>query len=257
VRRQSIAFWLGKVIIKVSKKTRLRAMKNIANALPELSMQQREEILTRSYQTIVFGVLESFWLSDLENEIDILCDEHTLSLLQNKEGASVASMHMSCYEMAPFALQQLTWPITTLSKIPSYIKSAKNIYDKANIQVINKNSDNYFLKLLQASRNKSVICLHSDHYANDVKINFFNKKTGAPNGAAIISAYSKVPLLLCYPILQKNGRYKVYIETVNANHVKSNKTDIDNATQAIYQRFEEIILQHPNQWYWSYNRWRD
>nr|WP_177208087.1 lipid A biosynthesis acyltransferase [Pseudoalteromonas denitrificans] len=253
--RKKIAFFIAHKILKFSKKTRLRAISNISNAMPWLREEQVEKIAFSSYQTIVFGVMECFWLNDVD--IDIECDEKTLELLNNPGGVSIATMHMSCYELVPFSVQQLTGAVTTLSKIPKFVKSAGEVYQDANINVIDKNQPNAFMKLLQASRKKQVICLHSDHYAKDVNVSFFNQKTGAPGGAAMLSAYSKVPLLLCYPILKSNGRYTVYLETIFAKSLDNSKESIAVGMQTIYDRFEKIILQYPEQWYWSYNRWRD
>jgi lauroyl/myristoyl acyltransferase len=252
--RFKFASFIAPLILKISKRTRLRAIANVTNAMPQLTSAQVNDVVIASYKTIVFGVLECFWLDEIE--IDIECDENTLMLLNNTKGVSVATMHMSCYELAPFSIQKLVGSATTLSKIPTFIKSAANIYKNANIKVIDKNKPNAFLSLLQASRKNEVICLHADHYATDVDVCFFNQQTKAPSGTAMISAYNKVPLLLCYPVLNDNGRYTVFFETVVDTYVENNPQAIACAVQQIYHKFEAIITQHPNQWYWSYNRWR-
>lgn len=252
--RFKFASFIAPLVLKVSKKTRLRAISNVTNALPHLSPTQVNSIVINSYITIVFGVLECFWLDEIE--MDIECDENTLRLLHSTNGVSVATMHMSCYELAPFSIQKLIGSATTLSKIPTFIKSAANIYKNANIKVIDKNKPNAFFRLLQASRKNDAICLHADHYATDVDVCFFNQQTKAPSGTAMISAFNKVPLLLCYPVLNDDGRYTVYFETIVDTYVDNNPQAIADAVQRIYQKFEVIITQHPNQWYWSYNRWK-
>lgn len=253
--RFKFAEFIAPIILKVAKKTRNRAIKNVTNAMPELTSEQANNVVIQSYKNIVFGVLECFWLDEVE--MDIECDEQTLMLLNNSKGVSVATMHMSCYELPPFSMQKLIGKATTLSKVPTFIDSAQDIYRKANINVIDKNQPNAFLKLLQASRNGDAICLHADHYATDVDVTFFQRPTKAPCGSVMISAYSKVPLLLCYSILNPNGRYTVYFETVVDSYVENTPTAIKKALQKVYQRFEHIILEHPNQWYWSYNRWKE
>ncbi|WP_340679017.1 lysophospholipid acyltransferase family protein [Paraglaciecola sp.] len=255
VTRQRVAFFIARMILRCSPKTRNRGIKNIINAIPSLTASEAKNMLFDSYQTIAFGVSECFWLSDIK--IDIVCDEHTLALLNNVKGVSVATMHMSCFEAAPVAVEKLTGSVTTLSKIPAFLKFAEQVYQQANISVINTAEPNAFIKLLEVSRNYAAVCLHSDHYAKNVEVEFFNKTTGAPSGAAMVSAYNKVPLLLCYAILQGNGRYKVTIETISEQPVANSRVEITAAMQNIYQRFEQIILQYPEQWYWSYNRWRD
>lgn len=254
-QRQKFAKAIAKLILNNAKKTRNRAIKNIASALPHLNAAQVKKLAYKSYQNIVCGVLECFWLNELA--IDIECDEQTLELLHNVEGTAVATMHMSCYEIAPVAIERLVGRATTMSKIPDFLKSAEDIYQQSNITVINSKDPNAFMQLLQEAKNKSVICLHADHFSTNVTVKFFNRETSAPSGIAIVSAFQKVPLLICYALLQENGRYKVVFETVSTTPVENSTQAITQAMENIYQRFEEIIKAHPEQWYWSYNRWRN
>lgn len=253
-QRQKFAKVLAKLIFKSSLKTRNRAVSNITLALPNLTETQVDKLALESYQNIVCGVLECFWLGELE--IDIECDEATLQLISNEGGAAVATMHMSCYEIAPVAIERLVGKVITMSKIPPFVKSATDIYKKSNITVINAKDSNAFIQLIQATKKNNVICLHADHFSKNMQVNFFGRATSAPSGIAIVSAYQKVPLLICYALLQKNGRYKVILETVSSEPVENNTQAITQAMEAIYSRFEEIIKAHPKQWYWSYNRWR-
>ncbi|GHF77848.1 lysophospholipid acyltransferase family protein [Thalassotalea marina] len=254
--RRAFAHWLATQIFNRSNKTRLRACDNIAKALPEMDEEQIKELALTSYKNIVFGLFECFWLPELDKKTKIVCDEQTLELLHHNNGVSIATMHMSCYELAPFAVQKLLGAVTTLSKIPPFVRSAKHCYQQANITVIDKNQPHALLSLMTAARKKQAICLHADHYANELPISFFSRKTSAPSGAAMLSAYAKTPLLICYCTLKENGHYQVVIETLRSTPVDYNKAAIAQATQALYSRFEQIIRQHPEQWYWSYNRWR-
>ncbi|MFT5755684.1 MAG: lauroyl/myristoyl acyltransferase [Alteromonadaceae bacterium] len=252
--RRKIIFYIAAKSLKLTHKTRKMAINNISNAMPWLNEEEVAQIVLSSYQTIAFGVMECFWLTDIKFKIS--CDDKTRRLLDSA-GVSIATMHMSCYELAPFSIQQLTGSVATLSNIPTFIRSIKEVYRAANIKAIDKNQPHAFIDLLQAARDKHAICLHVDHYKSDVAVSFFNRKTMAPSGSAMLSSYSKAPLLLCYPILEKNGDYTLYIETISEKPVGSSKNEISLAMQKIYQRLETIILEYPNQWYWSYNRWRD
>lgn len=252
--RKRIAFGLASLIFALATKTRKRAMNNIANALPHLTLLEVKELSYLSYKNIVFGVLECFWLDELEFEFEL--DPAAKEILESGLGVSVATMHMSCYEVVPVALQKLTQRSTTLSKIPVFLECAKKIYLDMGIDCINKSGADCFFPLLKAIKQNQVVSLHSDHHAADIKLKFFGQQTGAPSGAAMLSAYAKTPLLLSYALLQESGKYKVYVETVNAKPIQSNNGDVTLAMEAVYNRFESIICQFPEQWYWSYKRWR-
>ncbi|MBQ4860473.1 lysophospholipid acyltransferase family protein [Pseudoalteromonas sp. MMG013] len=254
--RKSIVFWLAEKIIMGFEKTKYRALSNLRVAYPYNTDEENLRIAVRSYQNIAFGVVECFWLQELEQQIDIVCDAQTLDILSREGGVSIATMHTSCFELVPFAIQHLTGNVTTLSKIPKFLSKAKSIYHSANIDVIDKHDSNPIIALLKASRDNRAVCLHSDHYAQETPVSFFGCKTQAPTGAALISSYGKMPILMCYTVLKDNNRYDVVIERFVDGYVDNNKEEISLTMGKLYQRFEEVIYKHPEQWYWSYNRFR-
>lgn len=251
--RRTFAFFIAKAIFLLAQRTRKRAMSNIVAAMPNLTQKEAKKIALRSYKNIVFGVLECFWLEELE--IEYCFDDEVNQLLASGNGLMVATMHMSCYEIVPFALQRLTQRSTTLSNVPEFASSARQVYEQAGIDCIHKKQPNAFLDLLQALKNHSVVSLHSDHFANDLSVSFFGRKTGAPSGVAMLSAIAKVPLLVGYAVLNRDGKYQVSIELLDSLSEKV-RADPNLTMQHIYQKFEQIILQYPEQWYWSYKRWR-
>lgn len=252
--RKRFAFAMASLILTCASKTRFRAMANIARAMPQLSHDEVKAMAYSSYKNIVFGVLQCFWLDELEFEFEL--DDCARKLLNSDTGASIATMHMGCYEAVPYAVQKLTQRSTTMSNIPTFVTCAHKVYADMQIDCIDKKQPGSFLCLLQAIRKQRVVSLHSDHYAEDLRLNFFSQETGAPCGAAMLSAYGQTPLLLSYGVPVANGRYKIYIETISEDPISTDKAAMRQAMQAIYRRFEHIILQHPEHWYWSYKRWR-
>jgi KDO2-lipid IV(A) lauroyltransferase len=249
---------VGKLMFKCSKKARKRAINNISNALPTLSRVEVKRTAYESYANCAFGAVESFWLDQLEP--DIFCDEGTLKILQSGEGACIATMHLGCYEAVPLAVEKLSGKSVTLTNIPNFIRNGKQFYTKANIVAVNKNDSDAFAQLLKQTCSNAYISLHSDLYVNQIELDFFNQKVKAPAGVAMLAKMTKKPLLLAYAVYQDNGEIRVYFETIIANHDKLSSTisqqPAEKIMSQIYQRFEEIIQEYPEQWHWSYNRWR-
>lgn len=256
--RAKIIKTLGKLILRFAKKTRLRAINNIANALPELSVSEIKLLAEKAYANCAFGVMESFWLAQLEPEI--FCDEDTLRILQSGQGACIATMHLGCYDAVPLAVQKFANDSVTLTDIPSFITEGSSFYQQAQITAIDKNSHGAFAELLKHARSNAYISLHSDLWANEVPVDFFAQQTKAPGGVALLSAISKKPLLLGYAVYQEDGQIKVFFETIyhiGEPSINDNEPQTpEQLMQRIYHRFEQIIKQYPEQWYWSYKRWR-
>lgn len=162
---------LATLILATSSKTRTRAIANIKRAFSNLSNKEARALAVSSYQNIVYGVFESFWLDEIETHFDI--DDDAKMLLLSGEPLSVATMHMNCYEMVPFALQNLTDRSTTLSNIPEFLLCADEVYTKHGIRYFNKKNGKSFIQLLGAIRSNKVVSLHSDHFSNDTQVEFF------------------------------------------------------------------------------------
>jgi lauroyl/myristoyl acyltransferase len=270
-RRKKLIKNIAKKILFFTKKTRLRAINNITRAMPELSLKEARDLAFDAYGNCAYGVAESFWLSEIEPEI--FCDEDTLRILQSGEGACIATMHMGCYEAVPLAVTKFAKQSVTLTNIPSFIADSMDFYSAANITAINKKSTNAFSELLKKSASNAYISLHSDLYANQIDVTFFGQKTKAPAGIVLLAKMSNKPLLLAYAIYQGDGQVQVFFETLytdpNLTGEKASKESIEHKIEQtveltaeqimlnIYQRFEQIIRQYPNQWYWSYNRWKN
>lgn len=251
--RRRIAFGLGYLIFSLSPKTRKRASVNLARAMPELADSDVKNLALRAYQHTVFGVFECFWLEQLDYRI--ACDELTADYLRSDQGAVIATLHMNCYELVPFVVQQQTGRSTTISNVPDHLGVALDVYQRAGIHCINKRHPLAFFKLIDAVRSGEAVCLHVDHYAQDVAVEFFGQKTLAPSGAALLSSIGNVPLILGHAVLKPDGTYLVTFKLIDKLESVC-KEKVERLTQQVYYQFEEIISQHPEQWYWSYNRWR-
>ncbi len=262
-RRKKLIKNIGKTILYFAKKTQLRAIKNITNAMPELSIKEATNLAFDAYGNCAYGVAESFWLSEVEP--DIFCDEDTLRILQSGQGACIATMHLGCYEAVPLAVAKFAKESVTLTNIPRFLADSMDFYSAVNITAINKNSSSAFSELLKKSGSNAYLSLHCDLYANQTGVTFFDQETKAPAGIALLAKMSKKPLLLAYAIYQGDGQVQVFFETLYVNPNLTSQASSEQETEPtveqimskIYRRFEQIIKQYPNQWYWSYNRWKN
>ena len=253
--RKRIAHVVARLIFTFARKTRRRAINNVTQAFPFITPVEAELLAISAYENIVFGVFECFWLEEVPYQVHMT--DEAKALLESKNGLVVATMHMGCYEIVPYVVQKLTGRSTTMSKIPDFIPDGLSVYQQSGIYCVNKKESGGFLKLVNSVKTGDVVSLHSDHYATDTKVRFFGRKTQAPCGAAMLSALTKAPLLIAYGVLDHNDTYQVYFECVEAGGVNPQHNGVEWAMREVYQRFEKIILQFPEQWYWSYNRWRE
>jgi lauroyl/myristoyl acyltransferase len=253
--RKKIAFRIARIIFAISPKTRKRSINNLRGAMPSQTSDEKIQYLAATaYQNIVFGVLENFWFEDLEYTFEM--NHETKAIIASGVPLSIATMHLSCYEAVPFALQKLTGRVTTLSKVPKLATGLFSLYAKNGVCCVDTSQAGVFFHLLSKLTSNGVVCLHSDHFGSDTDVEFFQKKTSAPAGPAMLSAYAKTPLLIAYAVLENNNTYTIHIKTVSQSPIGQSPRAFQFAMQTIYRQFETIILQHPEQWCWFYKRWR-
>ncbi|QPF76025.1 hypothetical protein G8A07_25940 [Roseateles sp. DAIF2] len=254
--RQAFAFAVAPWVLRLAGRTHRRLLDNLRLAQPALDAAQREQIARGVSQHICLGVLDAFWMDQLQLDIDY-ADPQARQILAAGEGASIVTLHMGCYEAVALAVQRLTGKSTTMAKLPAYLKDGDRMYRRVGIDCLRQKQDGAFFALLQAAREGRYVSLHGDHHGTDMPVRFFGRDTRAPGGALLLSALARKPLLLAYAVLSGPGRYRVVFETLHATPLRRHTAELQQAAQRVYTRFEQIIEQHPAHWDWSYKRWRE
>ncbi|MCX2864081.1 hypothetical protein OOZ63_19830 [Paucibacter sp. PLA-PC-4] len=254
-QRQRVAGIVALLILRCAKRTDTRLAANLALAMPQLDAAQRRTLALRSYRNICLGVLDTFWLDKLRLDIEF-SDSAARRIIEGGGGASIVTLHMGCYEVVALAVQRLTGRSTTMSNIPPHLRCVSRLYQAAGIACVHKNKPGGFFELVRAAKRGGYVTLHGDHYGSDMPVNFFGHATQAPGGAVMLAALASKPLLLGYAVLSEAGRYRVVFETLVEHPLPRQPAELAWAMGRVYRRFEQVIRQHPEHWYWSYKRWR-
>lgn len=253
-QRQTLLSGISRLIFRFAERTRVRCLENIARANPNMSTQEIAALAKKSYANIVLGVTETFWLEDIDLQVHF--GEGVEDILRQSKPVVVAAMHMGCCEAVPLAVEQVTSRSTTLSNIPKNMPFASELYKNVGIKVIDRNKKNSFFDVLKAARSGEVVSLHSDFHGTEVELEFFGHKTGAPAGIATLSALANASVLIAYSVYDEDATCHVYFELFSEAPASKAKEQMYDMVRQMYKRYEEIIRQHPDNWYWSYNRFR-
>lgn len=254
-QRQRFAGIVAPLILRCAKRTDARLAANLALALPQLDAAQRRTLALRSYRNICLGVLDTFWLDKLQLDIEF-SDIAVRRIIEGGGGASIVTLHMGCFEVVALAVQRLTGRSSTMSNIPPHLQCVSRLYQAAGIACVHKSKPGGFFDLICAAKRGAYVTLHGDHYGSDMPVSFFGRPTHAPGGAVMLAALASKPLLLGYAVLSEAGRYRVVFETLVEHPLPRQPAELAWAMGRVYRRFEQVIRQHPEHWYWSYKRWR-
>ena len=88
-------------------------------------------------------------------------------------------------------------------------------------------------------------------------VRFFGRKTTAPSGVFEIAKRTNSNVLPCFMVRVDGPHHRVFIEKpfplVNTGNEKK---DIQETIQNYYHLLEQWITKYPEQWFWSYKRWK-
>ncbi|STX36867.1 lysophospholipid acyltransferase family protein [Legionella feeleii] len=193
--------------------------------------------------------------------------EHFSAVSARGRGVLLLSAHVGNWEIAPLtsfhALKAFNKQIHCIRKTLKNRFVEKILFqrcEKAGFPTI-KNSG-ALAKVRRALAAKEVVLFFMDQRGREtikarVVADFFGHKAANYSSLAILAGYTKAPVVPVAFYRLKNGRHvaEFYPEVKWLDYSDKRKAIYYN-TLAYNQALERIILQNPEQWIWSYNRWK-
>ena len=250
---------MGLLAYFLVKKRRELTLDNIKNVFPQKNEKEVKRIAKESYKTMGKMIMTSIFLEEItkgentsvENE-EIM--KKAIEMAKDK-AVLIVSLHLGGFEAGS--------KMENLRKFYAVFRKQKNekINDlmtewreKGGLNSIPLHESQILSK---AINEKSIIALASDHYGKDVEIEFFGRKTTAVAGPVLLSIKHKVPLVLAYAVFDKNNKIIVKNKKIIEIEKQSKlKETMKFNMQKIYNEFEEIIREYPEQYMWQHKRWR-
>ncbi len=250
---------MGLLAYFLVKKRRELTLDNIKNAFPQKNEKEVKRIAKESYKTMGKMIMTSIFLEEItkgentsvENE-EIM--KKAIEMAKDK-AVLIVSLHLGGFEAGS--------KMENLRKFYAVFRKQKN--EKINDLMtewrekggLNSIPLHESQLLSKAINEKSIIALASDHYGKDVEIEFFGRKTTAVAGPVLLSIKHKVPLVLAYAVFDKNNKIIVKNKKIIEIEKQSKlKETMKFNMQKIYNEFEEIIREYPEQYMWQHKRWR-
>ena len=237
-----------------------RANQNLKNALPNLSKEQRSEIIRGMWENLGRTAAEFFNIKTLtkeRNRINIKGIEILRDNINN--GAIYVSAHIANWEIIPIAIKE------TDKQVGAVFRESNNyFFNKWMIQKRKLITEYQFPKgpsgvkeiLNFLKNNGSVAMLVDQKLSNGGKVKFFGQN------AMTASTPASLSLKYGYPVIPLRVKRK---DNVNFEVEFFNKIEIDRTgdleidtltfTKEINSFLEKIITENPEEWFWLHNRW--
>ncbi|HHT0593320.1 TPA: lysophospholipid acyltransferase family protein [Legionella anisa] len=235
----------------------------------QLSLKEKKHLAWAFYSHVASTIKELIfmdWYARVDNCVEIKGIEHLLEAKKQGRGCFLLMGHLGNWELTQLAISQLKpligpiWVIRKAIRIQWLERFIFNRNLRYGLQRIDKTGAP--LKIIKALKSKETILFAMDQHAElkkkeGIAVNFFNVKAGTFRSLAFFAGKYQVPVvpLSCYR--QADGKHvlKFYPALSWEPHLDEEQA-IYNNTLRYNQKLEQLILEHPEQWWWVHRRWK-
>lgn len=253
-----VAGWLAYVL---SRRDRRIADINIGLCLPELDPPRRRKLLRDHFASLGCALFETglvWWASNarLRRLIQFEGTEHLRAALAQGHGALMLSAHFTTLEMGARGLTLLN-PTSIMYLTPANALIAELSRRGRTRHTVQAIASDQIRDLLQNLKNNLPVWYAPDQRFTDKNselVPFFGQPAASNVATSRLAKISGAPVLPYFPERRADNRgYLIRIHPP-FNHFPSNDAIAD--TRRFHELIEEQVRRHPEQYLWTYKRFR-
>lgn len=243
---------------------RSRMMTNaIQHSFSSYQTKEAKQIAKQSTDYQSAGIIHCLDVPKLKHQLINSTPHFDLPAHLQDRPAIFVSLHMGFADLPTYLLNQMGIPTATLigrgENSAALNILGRRILERLSIPYI-KRSNNTMLQLMEELGKGQSLMIHSDLRERGQKVSFLNRETSVPTTAAALAVFADRPLYFCYTVKESadSERCLLYISELArpTNEQLSRKDIIAALTEAIAGKMQHVISLHPEQWFWSYNRFK-
>jgi KDO2-lipid IV(A) lauroyltransferase len=238
----------------------------------KISLEAQQHLAQSFYSHLVKIVLETLrlrFLSEkkLMNMVSVEGHQYLLDVAAQGKGVLILTGHFGNWEFAPLGgMPQFKDYKGCFHFIrrEMWFKPVEQIlfkrYYKAGLQVIPKK--NALDKIMMALENNHAVVFVLDQHASlankdGIAVEFFGKPAGTYRSLAMVAKYTEVPVVAAAGYRTADNRHVLkFYPPMNLIEPQGKESVIEANTRQYNQILEQIILEHPEQWWWLHKRWK-
>ena len=254
----------GKIFEKIGPYFRSKKIisSNIKKAFPNINSEDLNKInqfMWNNYGRVFaeYMFIKNFRFGNLVTKIEIQGQEILDEIINSKKQVIFVSGHLANFELMAMYLEKSGVKLCTIYRPLNNIFLNK-IMENIRIKYICKNQIKKGIgglkKLIAFKKNNFSTALMIDQRVSEgILSNFFNEKALTTTIPAQLVKKFNIPVVPVYIERIKNINFKIKIEEP-INFSKYDTTE--HITDELNKVLEKMIINKPDHWIWSHNRWK-
>lgn len=257
---------LGVAILMLTGYRKQVTRDNLARALPELSLEERDRIMIGAYRNYGIALVEMLWAYGQSPKVlSPLVQMENPALLQKAlekgKGVILLSGHFGSWELLLSSVR-LHIPVRVTAivqrqrndRVDAYIDRARSRFNTVTVPM--GPAVREVLTALQ--RNEAVLILGDQSGPKEsVFIPFFGRPSATHRGAAAFALRTGAALIMLLIVRQADGTYRATYEEIDTGSLTGSREEqITGLTKRHTAVLEKAIRRHPDHWLWMHKRWK-
>ncbi len=251
----SLAWW-------VARRERRTTLINLRLTHPDWTEQARRRLGRRHFESLAYGVFETglVWFGDgsrLRRIVRIEGREHLDAAVARGRGVMLLGGHFTTNEIAAAALPETGHPVSIMYKAPkNRLLHALALRHRSGRggQMIPADR---LVDMVQAIKRGGIVLYAPDQRYDQrdcVSVPLFGVAALSNPGAPVVAKYTGCAVLPYFPLRAADGRS--YVMTIGAPLAPFPSGDVPADVGRFFRLLEEAVGRAPEQYLWSYKRYR-
>ncbi|MFH1854683.1 MAG: lysophospholipid acyltransferase family protein [Candidatus Omnitrophota bacterium] len=257
---------LGAFTFYILRKERLIALYNLKAAFGDTEDSSRIKIIARRvFENLGKNFVEVISLPKFDkNNIDryVRCKglETITRLIQEGRGGIVLTAHFGNWELLAHYFAIKGYRVNVIARrvrMEYFGKFLDAVRKKNGVNILYRDaSAKDVLKLLKNNEFVGIMPDQDMDSVSGVFVDFFGRPAYTPNGPALLSLLTGVPVIPCFMVRHAFGHEVVIEKPLEFAATGDRDKDITENTQVYTRVIEGYIKEYPEQWVWFHERWK-
>lgn len=239
-----------------------RADNNLALAIPELSIEERRNILINMWDNLGRTTTEAFALSQIADDPQSVVfnfPDDVLEIMQSHRPAIFVGLHAGNWEIPALAAERYGKPLMGIYQkilnplVDREVLRLRSRFYKGGLHAKAREAVTQIRGGLTEGYSIAIMADLRDSYGEFVP--FFGMKARSTSFPVLLARLHKVPVVAIRAVRVGVRRFRVDAVLLTLATGADRKEIIHENTARIQQQFETWILEDPSQWMWGHNRW--